>query len=253
NESQTAASQPRKAFYNLLAFHLTHRTLLYTTGGGIYDGAYVDGGATRDLETTYGWRKWFRTSDVEKKKLILKRNNVKYWVVEEPNQFLLGLSKSKTHKVEVFEDALPRAFLVGDSIMIPEEKQLEFYYDSRFNPFNQVLLTDSVSMKKTENFSGQVEGLQYPPNKVILNTRQNGEGFLVLLDTFFPGWKVTVDGNPQPIYRANYFYRAVKLGPGNHEIKFSYVPVGLEMGAYISSFATILLLILFFKLPITRR
>jgi uncharacterized membrane protein YfhO len=89
--------------------------------------------------------------------------------------------------------------------------------------------------------------LSYPPNGVNIKTSQNGEGFLVLLDTFFPGWQVTVDGTQQPIYRANSFYRAVKLGPGNHSIEFSYVPVGLEIEIYISSFALIFIVLFIFK------
>ncbi|MBT7198040.1 MAG: YfhO family protein, partial [Nitrospina sp.] len=78
-------------------------------------------------------------------------------------------------------------------------------------------------------------------------THQNEEGFLVLLDNWFPGWKVEVDGKSQRIYQANLFYRGVKLGPGNHKIEFSYEPVGLKRGIVISSGAFILLLILLFK------
>ena len=85
-----------------------------------------------------------------------------------------------------------------------------------------------------------MEELSYPPNGVNVKTDQNGEGFLVLLDTWFPAWQVTVDGMPQPIYRA------VKLGSGNHSIEFYYVPVGLKMEAYISSFSLIFIVLLFF-------
>jgi uncharacterized membrane protein YfhO len=134
-------------------------------------------------------------------------------------------------KVLVFEDALPRAFLVDDSQNVHKDSLLEVYYDSEFDPLKQVLLVMPVSMKKTENFSGQVEELSYSLNGVNVKTNQNGEGFLVLLDTWFPGWQVKVDGMPQPIYRANSFYCAVKLGLGNHSIEFSYVSVGLKMGA----------------------
>ncbi len=58
-------------------------------------------------------------------------------------------------------------------------------------------------------------GIGYNPNWVSLETSQNEEGFLVLLDTYFQGWKVEVEGKPEHIHRANYFYRGVRLGPGS--------------------------------------
>ncbi len=244
-QKRQPTAQPRKTFYNMLAFHLTTREKLSPNTGTIYDLAYVDGDATMPLKNTYRWHKWFVTSEVPLKKLILKRSNVKYWVTEEPD--LSNQNQREANKVEVFEDALPRAFLVGDSITMPEKQLLKFYYDSRFNPLKQVLLLESVPVNKTEIFYGQVEELKYSPNKVNIRTSQNGEGFLVLLDTFFPGWKVTVDDVPQPIFRANSLYRAVKLGAGTHSIEFSYVPVGLKMGIYISVCALVLILFMFFK------
>ena len=136
----------------------------------------------------------------------------------------------------VFEDVLPRSFLVGDSQNVHEDRLLEVYYDSELDPLRQVLLVMPVSMKKTENFSGQVEELSYPPNGVNVKTNQNGEGFLVLLDTWFSGLQVTFDIMPKPIYRANSFYCAVKLGLGNHSIEFSYVSVGLKNGSLNQQF-----------------
>ncbi|MBC8284789.1 MAG: YfhO family protein [Nitrospinae bacterium] len=246
-KQEIATPQPKKTFYNMLAHHLATRDKLSSNAGTIYDVAYVNGEATMPMKTTSRWYKWFTLSEIPVKKLILKRSNVRYWVTDEPDPNLSDKNQGIVNKVEVFEDALPRAFLVGDSITMPEADLLKYYYDSRFNPLKQVLLTEPVSVEKTENFFGQVEKLRYSPNRVNIKTNQNGEGFLVLLDTYFHGWEVTVDGIAQPIYRANSFYRAVKLGPGNHDIRFSYTPVGLKMGVYISSMALILLLFLFIK------
>ena len=223
------------------------RDKIYPNLGTIYDLAYVNGDATLRMNASYRWYDEFAFSGFPKKKRILKRSNVKYWVTEAYDEMPSDQNLMGTRKVLVFEDTLPRAFLVGDSQIIQENRLLDVYYDPEFDPLKQVLLTESVSLKKTENFSGQVNELQYPPNGVNIKTSQNGEGFLVLLDTFFPGWQVTVDGTRQPIYRANSFYRAVKLEPGNHSIEFSYVPVGLKMGFSISSFASILIVLLFFK------
>ena len=230
---------------NILAFQLASRDQVYPNLGAIHDLAYVDGSATMKMNASYRWYKSFIFSKVQKKKIILKRSNVKYWVTEDYEQVPFETERRGIKKVKVFEDALPRAFLVGDSIMLPKEKLLNFYYDSNFNPLKQVLLEESVPVEKTKNFSGQVEDLKYIPNGVSISTRQNGEGFLVLLDTYFPGWKVTVDGKEQPIYRANSFYRAIKLKPGNHKVEFSYVPIGLKAGVYISGIALILILFLF--------
>jgi uncharacterized membrane protein YfhO len=247
NEPAIASPQLRKFFYNLLSIHLEVRENIYPNLGAIYDLAYVNGEATMMVNASFRWRDEFALSEFSKKKIILERSNVKYWVTEAYDQMPSDQNLMGTRKVLVFEDALPRAFLVGDSQNVQEDRLLDVYYDSEFDPLKQVLLTESVSVKKTENFSGQVEELNYPPNGVNIKTSQSGEGFLVLLDTWFPGWQVTVDGAPQLIYRANSFYRAIKLGPGNHSIEFSYMPVGLKMGVYISSSALILIVLLFFK------
>jgi len=232
---------------NILAVELATRDQVYPNLGSIYGLAYPDGFATMKMKASDSWYEKFVISDIPVKKMILKRSNVKFWVTEEYDQLPSKKNPRGVKRVEVFNDALPRAFLVGSSVAMPEEQVLKFYYDSRFNPLKQVLLTESVSVKKTQNFSGKVEELRYSPNKVNLKTYQNGEGFLVLLDTFFPGWEVRVDGNLKPIYRANYFYRAVKLGPGTHKIEFSYVPVGLKMGIYISACTLVFMLFMFFK------
>ena len=60
-------------------------------------------------------------------------------------------------------------------------------------------------------------------------------GFLVLSDTFYPGWKAEVDGNPTEIYRANYAFRAVPVDAGNHTVKFFYTPTHWKVGILISS------------------
>ena len=207
------------------------RDKIYPNLGTIHDLAYVIGEATLRMNASYRWHDEFAFSEFSKKKIILKRSNVKYWVTEAYDEIPSAQNLARVRKVLVFEDALPRAFLVGDSQNVHEDRLLDVYYDSEFDPLKQLLLVMPVSMKKTENFSGQVEELSYSLNGVNVKTNQNGEGFLVLLDTWFPGWQVKVDGMPQPIYRANSFYCAVKLGLGNHSIEFSYVSVGLKTGA----------------------
>ena len=68
------------------------------------------------------------------------------------------------------------------------------------------------------------------------------DGFLLLADTFYPGWRARVDGREAPIYRANISVRAVAVSAGRHDVTFVYEPPGLVRGLTISlaAFATLL-------------
>ena len=60
--------------------------------------------------------------------------------------------------------------------------------------------------------------------------------FLVLNDTYFPGWKAFVDGIETKIYRADYTFRAIPLNAGTHIVEFVYDPRSFKLGAAISIF-----------------
>ena len=60
------------------------------------------------------------------------------------------------------------------------------------------------------------------------------DGYLVLADTFYPGWSAEVDGTPAPIYRANLAIRAVPLARGRHQVRFEYEMPGFVRGAQVS-------------------
>lgn len=228
---------------SLMASHLALKNLLRPNLGMIYGMSYANGLTGLELNDGWLWTELFIKSPPDKRIRILERSNVKYWITDEGRD----LASMGLKPVEVFDNALPRAFIVGGSQRGREPHLLNTYYSDLFDPLKEVLLAEEVQIQTRSNFSGQVNKITYSPNKVELSTDQNGEGFLVLLDTYFPGWKVEVDGKPERIYRANYFYRGVKLAPGSHSIEFSYEPVGLKTGAIISSVTFILLLFLYFK------
>lgn len=56
------------------------------------------------------------------------------------------------------------------------------------------------------------------------------DGYLVLADHFYPGWRVTVDSFPATVARVNGFMRGVKLTKGAHLVEFDYKPRSLTLG-----------------------
>ncbi len=55
-------------------------------------------------------------------------------------------------------------------------------------------------------------------------------GYVVLLDAYDPGWRVTVDGRPARLLRANLLFRAVAVPPGRHTVEMVYRPAALVVG-----------------------
>lgn len=72
---------------------------------------------------------------------------------------------------------------------------------------------------------------------VIVEAEAPEDGFLLLADTFYPGWTAQVDGTPTPIYRANISVRGIQLPKGRHEVRFTYDPPGFWRGLQITLLA----------------
>ena len=119
---------------------------------------------------------------------------------------------------------------------------LNTYYSEAFNPREEVLLNEKVDFDESAQFQGEVEEVIYRPNHVTVKTRQEGSGFLVLMDSYFPGWTVKVDGQERPILKANHYYRAVQLDSGQHILEFEFFPEGLKTGLVISGISLFLII-----------
>jgi len=74
----------------------------------------------------------------------------------------------------------------------------------------------------------------YEPDEVRVEASLPHPGFLLLLDTYFPGWTADVNGRPARIYCADYNFRAVSLPAGLSTVRFAYRPKSLSLGLVLS-------------------
>lgn len=134
----------------------------------------------------------------------------------------------------IFENqtALPRAFLVGDVEVIPEGQNiLNRLFDPNFDPARSVVLESAIAgFIPTEGVVGDAEIVDYQPNSVVVDVSASNPAILFLSDSYYPGWRATVDNVPTAIYRANYSFRAVTVPPGVHEVAFDYQPDSWTFG-----------------------
>jgi hypothetical protein len=75
----------------------------------------------------------------------------------------------------------------------------------------------------------------YPrPDRAELDVKLEAPGVVVLADAFYPGWKLTIDGTPAPIYRVNRMMRGAAVGEGPHHLVYEYDPGSVRLGGIIS-------------------
>lgn len=77
---------------------------------------------------------------------------------------------------------------------------------------------------------------------IRLKTDCSERRYLLICDSYYPGWTATVDGKDVKIYQANLCFRAIVLEPGSHTIEWRYRPSHFYFYLLISGLATLILI-----------
>jgi hypothetical protein len=99
----------------------------------------------------------------------------------------------------------------------------------------------SARAEAGEGSPGNVRLISQANEKLVFNAENATPAYLVVADSFDPGWEARDNGVSTPVYLADGLMRAVRLEPGKHEVVFSYKPRSLFWGEVISK-ATLLLI-----------
>ena len=151
--------------------------------------------------------------------------------------------------VKIYEnlDALPRAYVVHRAETAPDDETiLALLQDPAFDPAASVVLAAEGSppllSPGEQSAAAEVSIALYEPERVVVVANLARDGYLILSDTHYPGWRVTVDGAESRIHRANLMFRAVYLPAGAHTVEFQFQPRSLYIGACASALALVLLI-----------
>jgi hypothetical protein len=130
---------------------------------------------------------------------------------------------------------IPRAYIVPKAVVEKEPvKVLNRLSNKRFDPLKEVILEQPLRIPGKKGFQAHAKITRYRNQEVTIRASLNGSGVLVLADSFYPGWRVYVDGEEKKILRANFFFRGVPLEAGEHLVEFRYQPRSLAIGLIIS-------------------
>ncbi|MDA1163391.1 MAG: YfhO family protein [Planctomycetota bacterium] len=88
----------------------------------------------------------------------------------------------------------------------------------------------------------RIELISYRANSATVETDTDRPETVVMTDLYFPGWTVTIDGEPADGYRFEGMFRAVDVPAGQHTIEWSYHPASVRNGLWVSGLSIFALL-----------
>jgi hypothetical protein len=133
--------------------------------------------------------------------------------------------------------AMPRAWFVPKLRVIDKEKELvDALVAKDFDPRAAALVSSADATllgplpadAKTRDRT--VEFVLEDKKHLVLRLGGGAPGYLVLADTFFPGWEATIDEETVPIARGNLYQRVVAVPAKGCALHFRFRADGFRMG-----------------------
>jgi hypothetical protein len=130
-------------------------------------------------------------------------------------------------------DPLPVAYAVGTARAAEGPAAFRTLVDPDFDPRREVVLPQADTAP-APGFAGRAAMVEQRADRLVLETDLNAPGYVVVLDSYDPGWKATVDATPATVLPANLIFRAVAVPAGRHRVEMVYRPRALLLGLAVS-------------------
>lgn len=171
---------------------------------------------------------------------VLDMLNTKYFITK-------GKEGQNT-SMQVNATASGHAWFV-QSIQYAKDNDEEMKGISSFDPKKEAIVNEEfkslIEGKKvgiTQN--GGIILTSYHPDLLKYEYSSDKNVVAVFSEIWYPaGWKMYVDGEEKPYFRANYLLRAAVLPGGNHKVEWKFEPKSYFLGENISLIGSIILLL----------
>jgi len=131
----------------------------------------------------------------------------------------------------------PRAFLASTSSILSNDTAICDELLRKNSPWPAAMFTPNQHASVLSGIHSSfdtVSHLEDKGNDISMQTYSKDSAYLVLTDSYYPGWTAKVDDNEVPVLRCNYAMRAIKIPPGEHNVRFEFKPASYRIGTTIS-------------------
>ena len=81
----------------------------------------------------------------------------------------------------------------------------------------------------------RIENLQWSAHHITFDADATSTAILVVAQSFYHGWKTSVDGAQTHLWRANHAYQAIEIPAGKHHVELKYEDSAFRLGSAISA------------------
>lgn len=164
---------------------------------------------------------------------------VNYYVAKSPPRPDLERVAGSASGVSIYRNpnSLPRAWTVHRATGAADAAALRRRLDDpTFDPRAEALLLTApppLESCATADEVRYVPGAN--PGRVQVDVRMACRGLLIVSETDFPGWRLTVDGAPAPPVAPFGALRGVVVDAGQHRVEWRYRPTSAILGAVLAA------------------
>ncbi|MCE9592913.1 MAG: YfhO family protein [Planctomycetes bacterium] len=83
--------------------------------------------------------------------------------------------------------------------------------------------------------AARAEVVSSNPTEIRLRVTRRDPGYLVACQTWYPGWKATVNGEERPVLVGNYAFQAVRLDAGSNDVVLRFDPDSWRIGLHVAT------------------
>lgn len=189
--------------------------------------------------------------------------SVRYVSINERDRHLLDANPQRWKFLQaygnelVYENlfALPRARVVCDLYFINDASKIleAIYYQNTsqisLNRNALILGTAGANSAGSDECNGTATIEKETAGGLIIVARTSAPSYLVISDTWYPGWSASVNGKPQEVMLVNHALRAVPLEAGGNVVKLNFVPQKFWASLAITFLACVMLFVLVRRKP----
>ena len=163
--------------------------------------------------------------------------NVRYFLKPASSAEPGAVYQDAAWKIYENAQAYPRAWVVHDAeIELSPEKLLQRLCAPGMDPRRMALLASPIDAGLEPLPNGVLEevAVRRYLNRLEFKVKAGSRGILLVSETFYPGWRASVNGREARIYEVDGALRGIVINAGESRVALDYAPAWLAAGAVLT-------------------